>query len=221
VPEQIVVIGAHYDSVALTKGLCRGANDNASGVAALLLLARYFATHPQPATIRLVAFANEEPPFFWTVGMGSDVYARRCRANGDKVVAMLALDSIGCYSDEPGSQRYPVPGLSWLHSDRGNFIAFVSSIGSRRLQQRCVAAFRRSSHFPVDGAALPLIVPRIGASDHFSFIRAGYPGVMVTDTAPYRDVTYHTPHDDSAHLDYDRLKQVADGLKSVVIDLAR
>ncbi len=218
-PEEVIVIGAHYDSVSI-KG-CLAANDNASGVAAVLALADHFASRPQAKTLRFVAFTNEEPPFFWTKGMGSMVYARQCRANGDRIAGMLSLETIGCYYDRDGSQRYPLPFFSWFFPKKGNFIAFVADSKSKQLQRECLASFRKNSSFPAEGTALPLLVPRIGASDHFAFRKAGYSGVMVTDTAPYRDRTYHTTGDTPGHLDYARMATVVEGLKPVIADLSR
>ncbi len=117
---EIIVIGGHYDAVAN----CPAANDNASGTAATLALARMFAGHPQDRTIRFVLFVNEEPPYFWTDDMGSLVYARSCKEKGDKIVGMLSLETIGFYSDKPGSQDYPPP-LSMAYPSTGNFIGFV------------------------------------------------------------------------------------------------
>jgi len=217
-PEEIIVVGAHYDSVPI-KG-CLAANDNASGVAALLAIARHFATNPQKKTLRFVAFTNEEPPFFWKAGMGSMVYAKKCRADGDNIRGMLSLETIGCYSDEEDSQRYPLPLFSTIFPSKGNFIAFVTDSKSKQFQQDCLSSFKKHSTFPAEGAALPLTVPRIGASDHFAFRKAGYPGLMVTDTAPYRDRTYHTDKDNPDHLDYARMAVVVEGLKGVITDIS-
>ena len=124
-PEEIVVIGAHYDSVPG----CPAANDNGSGVAALLALARTLANAQPGRTIRLVAFANEEPPFYRTSEMGSVVYARGCHRRQERIVAMLSLETIGYYRDDQGSQMYPPP-FSLFYPAEGNFIAFVGNLGS-------------------------------------------------------------------------------------------
>ena len=217
-PEEIVVIGAHYDSVAI-KG-CRGANDNASGVAATLELARCFAAAPQSRTIRFVAFANEEPPFFRSAGMGSYVYAKACRAKKEKIVGMLTPETIGCYSDAPGSQRYPLPLFSWFYPTRGNFVAWVANSGSGNFQRRCLRVFRANSSFPASGAVLPKWIPHAASSDHWAFARMGYPALMVTDTAMYRYRYYHTDQDNPERLDYGKMAQVVAGMKAVVADLA-
>ena len=214
-PDRIVVVGAHYDSVPG----CAGANDNASGVAAMLALARRMADARLDYTVRFVAFVNEEPPYFQGSDMGSLRYARACRERGDKIVAMLSLETIGYFSDEQGSQRYP-PGINLLYPSRGNFIGFVGNWSNRRLVRRVVSTFRRSAAIPSEGAALPGAVPGVGWSDHWSFWRVGYPALMVTDTAPFRYPHYHEPSDTPDKLDYDRMARVVEGLLPVVQDLA-
>jgi hypothetical protein len=211
----IVLIGAHYDSVRGTVG----ADDNGSGVAALLELARSLRRTPLSATLRFVAFVNEEPPFFNIGEMGSQRYAAAAAARGDRIVAMLALETIGRYSDTPGSQRYPVP-FNWLYPGRGNFIAFVGDLSSARLVRRSIATFRASTPFPSQGVAAPTMVPGIAWSDHASFWPFGVPAIMVTDTAPFRNEDYHTPADLPGRLDYDRMARVVVGLETVVRDLA-
>jgi hypothetical protein len=213
-PDEIVIIGAHYDSVDGAPG----ADDNASGVAALLALAKTFA-HERPArTLRFVAFANEEPPYFQSEYMGSYVYARRARERGEKIVAMISLESIGYFRDEEGSQQYP-SGISHLYPSRGNFIAFVSNLGSRALLRRACATFRRHATVPSEGGALPEALPGVGWSDQWSFWQHGYDAIMVTDTAIFRNPNYHTPHDTPETLDYDRFARVTDGMTAVVRDL--
>lgn len=189
-PDEIVVIGGHYDSVSG----CPGANDNATGVAATLEFARRFAGRPQPRTLRFVAFVNEEPPFFQTSQMGSVVYANACKSRGDRIVGMVALETMGYYSDDKGSQQYPAP-IAMLYPDVGNFIGFVSNVGSARLLTKARRAFRARTAFPLEAAAVPAAVPGVGWSDHWSFWEAGYSAFMVTDTAPFRYPWYHTADD--------------------------
>jgi len=211
---EIVIIGAHYDTCYGTPG----ANDNASGVAALLALGRALAGSKPARTLRLVAFANEEPPFFQTDNMGSAVYARRCRERGENVVAMLSLETIGYYSDEEGSQRYPFP-LNLFYPSTGNFIGFVGNRASRALVRQCVGSFRRHAQFPSEGAALPEAVPAVGLSDQWSFWRESYPALMLTDTAFLRYAHYHTEQDTPDKVKYDHLARVVEGLEGVVADL--
>lgn len=214
-PVQSVVVGAHYDSV---QG-CPGANDNATGIAAVLELARRFTGQPRPRTIRFVAFVNEEPPWFQTADMGSMVYAAAAKGRGEAITAMLSLETIGYYSDEPDSQRYPPP-LHLFYPKTGNFLGVVSNVRSAGLLRRTVRAFRARTAFPVRGATAPVAIPGVGWSDHWSFWQAGYPALMVTDTAPYRYPWYHTPEDTPDKISVDRLERVVDGLEHVVHVLA-
>lgn len=211
---EVVLLGAHYDSVLG----CPGANDNASGVAALLELARVLAPVVRRRTLRCVAFVNEEPPFFYTRSMGSYIYARAARAAGDDIRAMFSLETIGYYRDAPKTQRYP-PFFDFFYPDRGDFIAFVSNWRSRRLLRAAVCAFRQASDFPVQHAAVPPFVPGVGWSDQLNFWRQGYPAVMVTDTAPYRYPYYHTAEDTPEKVDYDALARVCAGLAGMTARL--
>jgi Zn-dependent M28 family amino/carboxypeptidase len=213
-PAEIIVIGAHYDSVAGVPG----ANDNGSGTAAVLALAKSPALQKPARTLRFVAFVNEEPPFFQTNGMGSTVYANRCRERGEKVVAMLSLETIGFYRDEKGSQKYPFP-LALFYPSRGNFLAFVGNTSNASLVRRCIKTFRSQAKFPSEGGALPGTLPGIGWSDHWSFWQAGYPAIEITDTAIFRDPNYHQETDTPDKLDYDRMARVVDGLEKVIGDL--
>lgn len=213
---KIIVVGAHYDSVEITPG----ADDNASGVAALVALARRFAHHKPERTIRFVAFANEEPPHFLSEAMGSWRYARRARQRREKIVAMLSLESIGYYSDRPRSQLYPM-ALGLFYPTRGNFIGFAANLRSLRLVRRCVEVFRREARIGSQGAALPELIPGISWSDQWSFWRIGVPAVMVTDTALFRNPNYHGPTDTPDTLDYDRMTRVVEGLAALVADLAK
>jgi hypothetical protein len=214
---EIVVVGAHYDSVEGT----RGANDNGSGVAALLAAARAFARRTErPArTLRFVAFANEEAPYFQSDAMGSLVYARACRARGDRVVAMMSLETVGFYTDAPDTQHYPPP-LGLVYPSTGNFIGFVGNVGSRSLVHRAIGAFRESTPFPSEGAALPEWIPGVGWSDQWAFWQAGYPAIMVTDTAPFRYPHYHRASDRLDKLSYDRMARVVGGIINVIDRLA-
>ena len=213
-PNEIVVIGAHYDSVLGSAG----ANDNASGVAALLQLARTFADKKPACTLRFVAFVNEEPPYFWTPQMGSLVYARHCKQRGDNIVAMIAFDCLGCYFDEKGTQKYPFP-FSLLYPSTGNFIGFVGNFSSRHLVRQVVGTFRSTTQFPSQGAAMFEAIPGVGWSDQWSFWQCGYEGVMVTDTALFRYAYYHKAEDTPDKIDYQRLARVITGIENVINDL--
>jgi Zn-dependent M28 family amino/carboxypeptidase len=214
-PSEIVVIGAHYDAYQGAPA----ADDNASGVAATLAIARAFAGKPAARTLRFVMFVNEEPPSFQTADMGSWVYAKACRARADNIVAMVSLESIAFFSDQPGSQHYPKPFDS-LYPDTGDFVGFVGNFSSRALVKTAIASFRSHARFPSEGAALPDSVPGVGWSDHWAFWQEGYTAIMVTDTALFRNPHYHTVGDTPDTLDYPRLARVVDGLQPVIADLA-
>jgi Peptidase family M28 len=211
---QIVVVGAHYDSVYG----CPGANDNGSAVASLLELARKFAGEKPGRTLRFVVFANEEPPHFLTGKMGSRVYAAACHQRGDDIRAMIALETMGCYSDEKGSQKYP-PLFNFFYPDRGNFIGFVGNLPSRPLVSRAARVFRSHSDFPLETVTAPAFVPGINWSDHDSFWREGWRAFMVTDTAPYRYAHYHYPSDTPERVNCEALARVTLGVEAVVRDL--
>jgi len=211
----VIVIGAHYDSVFGSPG----ANDNGTGVAATLALARRFATANPKHTLRFVAFVNEEPPYFLSGEMGSLVYARRCKERGDKISAMISLETIGYFSDAPHSQTYPSPGLGVFYPKIGNFIGFVSNVQSRALLRRVIALFRKHAKIPSEGAALPAFIPGVSWSDQWSFWQHGYPAIMVTDTAPFRYPYYHSSNDAPDKLDYDRFTLVVSGMEKVIEDL--
>jgi hypothetical protein len=217
-----VVIGAHYDSAEGAPG----ADDNGTGVVALLALARELAgerASPKPRararTVRFVFFTNEEPPWFWSEAMGSLHYARAAKARGDAVRAMLSLETLGYFSEEKSSQKYP--GIvSAFYPDRGDFLGFVGSTSARSLVRQTVGSFRRCGSLPSEGAALPEQLPGVGWSDHWAFEQVGYPAVMVTDTAPFRYPHYHTAKDTPDKVDPLRLSRAVTCLREVVTDLA-
>jgi hypothetical protein len=215
-PEEIVIIGAHYDSVVG----CPGANDNGSGAAGLLALATQLAEHKPERTLRFVAFTNEEPPFFQTRKMGSWVYAKRCRERKENIVAMLSLETIGYFSDKAKSQQYPAP-FNRFYPSTGNFIGFVGNMKSAPLVRQVVGSFRQHAQFPSEGGAIPSFIKGVGWSDHWSFWQEGYPALMATDTAPFRYPHYHRRTDTPKQLDYDRMARVVAGLEEVVKELTR
>ena len=215
-PDEIVVVGAHYDSAVGTPG----ADDNASGVAALVCLANAFVGTVPERTLRFVGFVNEEPPHFQTGAMGSYVYAKRCKDRKEDVVAMLSLESLAYYSDVKGSQGYP-PVLSARYPDTGNFAAVVGNLESSSLIDQVADRLQASAvGVPVEKLSFSASLPGVGWSDHWSFWEFGYPAVMVTDTAPYRNEHYHKPSDLPGTLDFDRLQKVTIGLRAVIAELA-
>ena len=212
----ILLIGAHYDSAP---GGTPAANDNGSGVSAALVLAARLTREKHALPLRVVLFANEEMPYFTQDAMGSLQHARGCKARGERLRAMFSLETMGYYSDAPGSQKYPPP-LSSLYPDRGNFIGFVGNLASRALLRESLASFRQHASIASEGAALPSSLPGVGWSDHWSFWQQGYQAVMVTDTALFRDPNYHQLTDTIDKLDFERLTRVVLGLEAMIVDLS-
>lgn len=206
-PDEILLIGAHYDTVLGSPG----ANDNGSGLAALLELSRLFAEAAPAVTVRLVAFVNEEPPFFMTGDQGSMVYAKAARSRGDDIRLMVALETIGYYTERPGSQLYPPP-FGLFYPDAGNFLGLVSNFRSRGIMRAFARAFRACSDFPLEHVASFGFVPGITWSDHRSFWDQGYRAFMVTDTAPFRYRHYHSHGDTPDKLAYPEFTRATEGL---------
>lgn len=210
-----IVIGAHYDSY----GNAPGANDNGSGSAAVIELARLLKDAPLTDTrLRLVLFVNEEPPYDRTPDMGSYRYAKSLKDAGEKLVGMISLETIGSFSDTPGSQRYPFP-FNHVFPDVGNFVAFVALPGGRTFLHDVIGSFRRNTPFPTIGGTAPDSIPGIGWSDHWAFFKLGYPAIMVTDTAPFRYPHYHTPQDTPDRIDYDKLARITLGIAETTREL--
>lgn len=216
-PEKILVVGAHYDSVQTTPG----ADDNASGVAGVLTLARMFAGQRLNKTVRFVAFSLEEMPTYRTSRMGSYHYAQSLHEKGAQVEGMICLEMIGYFSDRPGSQHYPVPFFKMMYPTTGNFIAIVGTMKSRKFTARVSGDFQKSTDLPVVTMSAPPIVIGIDFSDHWSFGKFGYPACMVTDTAFYRNQNYHGPADVPETLDYERMAKVVNGLKVAIEEWGR
>ncbi len=210
-PEKIIIVGAHYDAVPGAPG----ANDNGSGVAAILELADRFKDKSFPLTVRFVAFVNEEPPNSMTGNMGSFVYAKKAAKDKENIIAMFSLETIGYFSDEPGSQQYP-PLFNLFYPKKGNFIAFVGNLSSRGLVSKSIRSFRAHSTFPSEGIVAPAFIPGISWSDHWSFWKHGYPAIMITDTAPYRYPAYHTSEDTPDKVDYEKMVYVVKGVEKMI-----
>ncbi len=208
-PGEVILVGAHYDTVPGSPG----ADDNASGVAGMLELSRLFSGHPTDRTLKFVAFSNEENGL-----AGSRVYARWAREHGEKIVAMFSLEMIGYYNDQALSQRYPL-GLRYFYPDRGDFIGVVGHLRFFNLVRKVKAALRENSSVPVESLAGLGFIRGVSLSDHASFWRKGYPALMITDTAFYRNPNYHRPSDTLETLDYRRMAEVVKGLYHAVISL--
>ncbi len=216
VEDEFIVIGAHYDSVPGSPG----ADDNASGVAVLLELARLLRDYKPHVSLRFIAFVNEESPWFGTQAMGSFKHVEHAKARGETFRGMYSLEMLGYYSSETNSQQYPSP-LAFFYPTQGDFISFVGNLDSREFVRRSILAFRQAAHIPSEGIAAPEALRDIGRSDHRSFWQDGTPALMVTDTANFRNPAYHTSSDTPASLDYDAMARVTMGLKAMLENVAR
>jgi Zn-dependent M28 family amino/carboxypeptidase len=215
-PKEIILVGAHYDSVAGAQG----ANDNGSGTAAVLALAKLLKDFKPEKTIRFVWFVNEEPPYFKTEQMGSRIYAHRVVDRNENIAAMLSIETMGYYSDKPNTQHYPFP-FSLIYPKTGNFIGFIGNLASRNLLHTSLNAFRDSTQFPSEGVAAPGWIPGVDWSDHWAFWEANYPALMITDTAPFRYPFYHTDQDTPDKIDYAKTARVVSGLHQVIKKLSQ
>jgi Zn-dependent M28 family amino/carboxypeptidase len=209
-PQQQIVVGAHYDTCYNP-----GADDNASGVAGLLELARLVSDQPLPYTVKFIAFVNEEPPFFQTEKMGSRVYAKRARSRQEDIKAVLVFEMIGFYSDKAFSQRYP-PFFGFFYPNKANFIAVIGNLSSRDLVKAVTYCFREHSLFPIASISMFGFFPGVDFSDHWSFWKEGYQALMITDTAFYRSPCYHSQADTYEKLDYQRMAEVVKGFQAVL-----
>ncbi|HEX9943167.1 MAG TPA: M28 family peptidase [Thermoanaerobaculia bacterium] len=211
-----IVVGAHYDAA----GPFPGADDNASGIAGLIELAGLLGKSKLPTRVELVAYTLEEPPWFASPAMGSAVHAASLKKRGIPVRAMISLEMIGYFSDAPGSQQFPLPFLKLFYPSRGNFIAVVGKLGQGGLVRRVKKAMRRASPLPVESISAPPSLPGVDFSDHRNYWAAGYQAVMITDTAFYRNLNYHTEDDTPETLDYGRMGMVVEGVYGAVVALA-
>ena len=209
-----IVVGAHYD----TAGGLPGADDNASGVAGLIELARMFERSPPTTAVDIVAFTLEEPPFFRTGQMGSAVHAKALRNDGVVVVLMLSLEMIGYFDDRPNSQFYPMLLLKPFYPSIGNFIAVVGNLSQLSVVRKTKRIMAGATTLPVFSLNGPSSIPGVDFSDHINYWQQGFPAVMITDTAFYRNPTYHTAEDTPDRLDFDRMAQVVQGVAAVIYE---
>ena len=214
--DERIVVGAHYD----VAGPYPGADDNASGVAGLLELGRLLANEKLPIKVELVSWPLEEPPYFYTRKMGSFVHAKSLKDQGINVRAMIALEMIGYFTDEPGSQSFPLSLLRPFYPSTGNFIAVVGKLFQRGLVKKIRESMKETSPLPVESINAPKLLPGIALSDHINYWWAGYPAVMITDTAMYRNPNYHGPFDTADTLDYERMAQVVEGIRGAILRLS-
>lgn len=215
--EERIIVGAHYDAA----GPFPGADDNASGVAGLIELARLLNQQQPPLRVELVAFSLEEPPYYRTTGMGSLVHAKSLREQNVRVRVMFSLEMIGYFSDAPNSQLFPVGLLSSFYPSKGNFISVVGRLSEGLLVRRTKAVMRKATPLPVYSMNAPRFIPGVDFSDQRNYWYLGYDAVMITDTAFYRNRNYHTAEDTAEKLDYKRMAMVVEGVYAAVMDLAR
>jgi len=214
-PDETVIIGAHYDTAFGTPG----ADDNASAVAVLLEMCRMLKEFSPGRTLKLVFFVNEEPPSFMTENMGSYVFAREAKARNENITAMICLEMVGYYGDTKGTQTFPFPLMNLIYSSTPNFIAVVGNISSRNLVALVKKSLGAGSRIPVEALTAVSFVPGVNFSDHRSFWKMGYPAVMITDTAFYRNPNYHTERDTIDTLDFNKMSDLVKGAIRVVKDL--
>lgn len=215
-PVDAIVVGGHYDSAHDAPG----ANDNASGTAATIELARLLKDHrPERTRLYFVAFVNEESPYWGTPDHGAQKFVELLHEKGERVRGMLSLETLGWFSDKPGSQRYPAP-FNWIYPDVGNFVAFVGMPGSRTWLHDVLAPFRQHAAVPTIGGIAPSYVPGIAWSDHTPFANSGIPALMLTDTAPFRYPHYHRTTDTPDKVDVATLARITTGLQKTLRRLA-
>ena len=212
---EIIIIGAHYD----TAHSYPGADDNGSGVAALIELARLLSKHEASLTsrIQLAFYSLEEPPYFRTEKMGSFIHASRLKEKQQKIKMMIALDMVGYFSDKKNSQHFPLPFMEKLYSDRGDFIAVVGNLSNMFTVRTVKKSMLSATKLPVYSINAPALIQGIDFSDHLNFWHFGYPAVLITDTSFMRNTAYHTEQDTAERLDYVKMAEVVKGLYQAVI----
>ncbi len=214
--EPRIVVGAHYDGY----GPYPAADDNASGVAGLIELGRLLSESPVSSPVELVAYPLEEPPYFGTREMGSWHHADSLKTKGVAIRFMISLEMIGYFSDESGSQDYPHPLLHLFYPSRGNFICVVGNRRNRTLIRSFKIGMQGSTPLPVKSISGPASIPGIDFSDHRNYWEMGFPALMITDTAFYRNRAYHTPEDTADRLDYEKMAQVVVGVYEAIRRMA-
>ena len=208
-----IVIGAHYDSYEKLPG----ADDNASGVAGLIALAGMLKDATLKHRVELVAYTLEEPPYFRTENMGSFIHARRLAAERASVKLMISLECIGYFTDTANTQDFPVPGLGLMYPTSGNFIAIVGRYQDRGYAREVKRAMSGATKLPVRSISAPAFVQGIDFSDQLNYWAEGFPALMVTDTAFFRNKAYHTKDDTFDRLDYQRMADVVVGVNAALM----
>jgi len=215
-PSEIIIVSAQYDTLSDSPG----ANNNGSGMAILFQLSRLLKKHTPGRTLRLLNFVNEEDPFFGTEMMGSYQYAKRAYQHRENIRIMLSLDALGIYKEEPGSQKYPFP-FSLVYPNRGNFLAFIGDFSSRKYMVETTRGFKKGSSFLIEAGVVPKWVEGAGWSDHLSFWKFGYPGIMVTDTGGFRSPSHTTKEDTMEKLNFEAMSRIVVGMYSAIVELTQ
>ena len=211
---EIIIISAQYDTLPDSPG----ANNNGSGIAILFQLSQLLRKRTPDRTLRLLNFVNEEDPFFGTEMMGSFQYAKKCRRQGEDIRVMLSLDALGVYKNEPGSQRLPFP-FSIFYPDRGNFLAFIGNLQSRKYVKEVTKGFKKGSSFQIQAGVAPEWAKGGAWSDHSSFWKFGYPGIMVTDTGGFRSAYHTTKEDTMERLNFEAMSRIVIGMYTCAVHL--
>ncbi len=215
-PNEIIIISAQYDTLPDSPG----ANNNATGMAILMYLSEILRNYTPDRTLRLVAFVNEEDPFFDTEMMGSYLYAKRSRESHEDIRAMLSMDSLGIYKTELNSQRLPFP-FSLFYPTKGNFLAFIGDFSSRSSMIIATRGFKKGSAFSIKAGVVPSWVEGAGWSDHLSFWKFGYPGIQVTDTGGFRSPYHTTKEDTMEKIDFEALARISVGIYYSILELTK
>jgi hypothetical protein len=213
-PSEIIIISAQYDTLPDSPG----ANNNGSGIAILFQLSQLLRKRTPDRTLRLLNFVNEEDPFFGTEMMGSYQYSKRSHQRQENIQIMLSLDTLGIYKEEPGSQRLPFP-FKMFYPDRGNFLAFIGNLSSRKYMIEATRGFKKGNSFPIEAGVVPEWVRAADWSDHRSFWKFGYPGIMVTDTGEFRSPYHTTKEDTMEKLNFEAMSRIVIGMYTCAIHL--
>lgn len=212
---QRIIVGAHYDVC----GNQEGADDNASGVVALLELASQLKGQTLNKRIDLVAYTLEEPPYFRTVYMGSAVHAKYLSDHKIDVFGMLSIEMIGYFKDEKKTQNYPLGILSWFYGNKGNYITLVNKFNKGRFAKQFGRYFKKTKTINTKKFTGPKKLPGIDFSDHLNYWNYGYSALMITDTSFYRNKNYHQKTDTLETLDVGRMAKVIDGIYLALLKL--